>query len=78
MGGWRPGPLQPFSWPADSRWLRPASPPSLYDSSPYTGELTTQWEGGGLIRYSRLLAGLQQVAAASQPGVPLGQLILHR
>ncbi len=35
-------------------------------------------EGGGLVRYSRLLAALQQVAAASQPAVPLRQTILHR
>jgi hypothetical protein len=35
-------------------------------------------EGGGLVRYSRLMAALQQVAAASQPAVPLRQLILHR
>jgi hypothetical protein len=35
-------------------------------------------EGGGLVRYSRLMAALQQVAASSQPAVPLRQLILHR
>jgi hypothetical protein len=65
------------SWPAYSRWWRSARPPSLYGSSSYTGELTTQWEGGGLVRYSRFMTGLQQVAAVRQPAVPLRQLILH-
>ncbi len=35
-------------------------------------------EGGGLVRYSRLMAAMQQVAAATQPNVPLRQTILHR
>ncbi len=35
-------------------------------------------EGGGLVRYSRLMAALQQVAAASQPAVLLRQTVLHR
>lgn len=35
-------------------------------------------QSGGLVRYGRLLAAIQEVVAASRPAIPTRQLIIHR